>query len=178
MKYNSKGKTIYFLTEDWEKGELYKSERQSFNYDENDNFILGTCEELDSGKWVHADGFFPFKDSRNTYFGGYGYKVEVSYKKITPVKGSIFDVNLQLTCSPNPTAGQLNINYNLSELAITSISISNISGIEVANISNNQMQLPGSYSTSYDTSKLTPGTYFITLIAGCKRVTSKFIINY
>jgi hypothetical protein len=176
--YSNTGKELSELYESWEDGKLSGSTRLFFTYDANDNFILGTCEELDSGKWVNLNGYFQFEDSRNKYFFGDGYKVEVIYKTISLVKENIFDINLFLTCSPNPSAGQLNINYNLSELAITSISISNISGFEVANIRNNQMQLPGSYTTIYDASKLTPGTYFITLIAGSKRVTSKFIINY
>jgi hypothetical protein len=178
VKYNDSGKELSEVHEYWDDGKLSNSTRLFFNYDANDNFISGTCEALESGEWVHSNGCFPFVDSRNMYFDGYGYKTEVSYKTISPVKENIFDANLLLTCSPNPSAGLLNINYTLSEPAITSISISDMSGIEVANISNSYMQLPGSYTTNYDASKLNPGTYFITLRSGNKSVTRKIIINY
>ena len=157
---------------------MSNSNRQFLNYDENNNFILGTYEVLDSGNWVHSNGYFPFVDSRNKYFVGDGYKVEVSYKTITPVKEGIFDANLFLKCSPNPSSGQLKINYTLLEPASTSIIISNILGLEVANISENQLQLPGSYTTQYDASNLTPGIYFVTLKSGNKSETRKIIINY
>ncbi|MEI6091937.1 MAG: T9SS type A sorting domain-containing protein [bacterium] len=178
VKYNDSGKVLSEVHEYWDDGKLSNSTRHFFNYDANDNFISGTCEALESGEWVHSDGWFPFVDSRNKTFVGGGYKVEVTYKTISPVKENIFDVNLFLTCSPNPSAGQLNINYTLSEPANTSISISNISGIEVANISDDLMRFAGSYTTSYDTSKLIPGTYFITLTSGNKSVTRKIQINY
>jgi hypothetical protein len=176
--YSSTGKKLSELYESWQEGQLSNSTRLFFNYDTKNNFISGTCEALESGEWVQVNGSFPFKDARNMYFDGGGYKVEVSYKTITPVKENIFDTNLFLNCSPNPSAGQLKINYTLTEPANTSISISNLFGIEVANISNNQTQLPGSYATSYDASKLTPGTYFITLMSGNKRATRKIVINY
>jgi hypothetical protein len=86
--------------------------------------------------------------------------------------------NFTLSISPNPSAGPLNINYTLTEPALTSVTISHILGLEVANISENQFQLSGNYTLNYNASNLEPGAYFITVKAGNKSETRKILINY
>jgi len=83
-----------------------------------------------------------------------------------------------LSISPNPTSGKLNINYTLTEPANTSVSISNLLGIEIAKISENQFQMPASYNLNYDLGNLTSGVYFVTVKAGNKLETKKIIVNY
>ncbi|MEI6090222.1 MAG: T9SS type A sorting domain-containing protein [bacterium] len=94
------------------------------------------------------------------------------------VKGFLNLESFSLSISPNPTSGKLNISYTLTEPALTSISISNMLGNEMAKISENQFQLTGKYNLNYNASNFAPGVYFITIKAGNKSETKKIGINY
>ncbi|MEI6091416.1 MAG: T9SS type A sorting domain-containing protein [bacterium] len=155
---------------------LVGSYDRSFAYNSNGKIINVTNKRFAEKEWRNYDFIFSFRDSKNR-FSTWGYKAEVTYKTISPVKDEPNLSGFSLNCSPNPSAGPLNINYTITEPAVISISISNMMGIEVANISENQVQLPGTYNLNYDASNLAQGAYFITIKAGNKSETKKIIIN-
>jgi hypothetical protein len=158
-------------------GKLYKKHRINYTYNTNGHLLTFQNEEYVADEWSNVDVWFSFEDSKTNWFGSTAYRFEVTYETNTPVKEKPTLSGFSLNCSPNPTSGQLNINYTLTEPANTSISISNILGIEVANINENQVQIPGMYNLNYDASNFTPGVYFVTVKAGNKSETKKIVIN-
>jgi hypothetical protein len=176
--YNQMGLILDYLYEFRDEGLLMQSFRYTYTYDEKGNVLSEIHKELIDNKWANVDIYFGFTDSRANELSYFGFRIEATYKDSSPVVEDIFNPNLTLDCSPNPSSGTINLSYTLPEPANTSISISNMSGVEMAKISKNQMQLPGNYSASYDMSRFPQGVYFITIKAGNMTETRKIIINY
>jgi hypothetical protein len=175
--YDSIGKTISYQYEKYTDGVLRDVFRRRYQYNTNGNLVKENSEAkgLD---WRFYDTNFSFGDLRNNSLSFYGYQIDITYNGFNPVNEKIATAGFSLSISPNPTTGPLNINYTLTEPALTSISISNMLGIEMANISENQFQLPGTYNLNYNASNLAPGVYFITVKARNKTETKKIVINY
>jgi hypothetical protein len=82
-----------------------------------------------------------------------------------------------LTISPNPVMSQSTIYYTLTEPSVSSITIVNALGAEIARLSSGQIQNPGTYSMQYDASRLIPGLYFVRFTTGRTIETAKFVIQ-
>ncbi len=106
-------------------------DRRTSTYDSENNITSVLSETWIAGEWT-------IKNLNNLYFynpqGKFayyfvGYKMEINYKSITPVKDEINNAELFLNCSPNPAMGPMTINYTITEPNITSVTISNLGGV-------------------------------------------------
>ena len=84
--------------------------------------------------------------------------------------------SISLRPFPNPFHNQLNVEFNLNETEKIVITIQTINGNIVYSNSSELLQ-PGSYSTLINLSRLSAGTYFVSLIHKGKTLTSKVIKN-
>jgi hypothetical protein len=76
---------------------------------------------------------------------------------------------------PNPVNDNLNINNSTDNISITSIKITNELGISVYDM-NNAKNNGNNNSININTSNLAPGVYFLTIKAGNKTETKKFVV--
>ena len=174
--YDSNGKQLISLDEKWENEDWVNSSRYTNTYNPNGYTVTMLCETWVNGQWTNSDVDLYFQDSKGIDFSFYGYKIEVTYQGASPVKEETNNSSLSLSSSPNPASGFIKINYSLIEPQNVSLVITNSLGIEFLRINNEQIQEPGIYSLDYDTSSLAPGVYFLTLKAGNKTDTKKFVI--
>jgi hypothetical protein len=95
-----------------------------------------------------------------------------------PATGIREDVKSALNIQnyPNPSSGLTTIEYSITETAGVSISITNSLGIELVGIINNRMHETGDYSINCDASNLPNGVYFLTIKAGNRTETKKFVV--
>jgi len=174
--YDTNWKELSYLLEVWDGTQWVNSSLLTSTYDVDENLITQLNQAWDGTQWSDANTTLIFYDSKERAFSFTGYKIEVSYKNITPVKDETSFAGLILNCSPNPSSGPITINYSLTEPATTSLTITNSLGLESAKIGSCQMQMPGEYYTNYDAGNLIPGIYFMTIKSGNKTETKKFEI--
>ena len=157
-------------------GNWVNGQQQISIMDSNGNIITMLNQDWLDGQWENNDGSLDLQVSKNLTNSYPGYKIEVTYQGSSPVKEETNNNPFSLNCSPNPATGLININYTLTEPQPISFIIINSLGIEEARINDEQMQETGNYSFNYDVSNLAPGVYFLTLRAGNKIETKKFVV--
>lgn len=67
----------------------------------------------------------------------------------------------QITISPNPSNGILNIGYSLNKPTQVNLGIFDITGKEVIQFESNRLMELGKHEMQFNTSKLSPGLYFV-----------------
>jgi hypothetical protein len=95
--------------------------------------------------------------------------------------GGVHGLNTSLRTSvdnyPNPFTGRTTISYTLAEAGPVTLVISNILGVQVAEIVRSGHHGAGQYSMEFDGSALPPGVYFLTLQSGTTSTTKKMVIT-
>ena len=68
--------------------------------------------------------------------------------------------------SPNPSSEQTNLSFEIAKSSEVSLILTNIQGESVKSIINNQTMSAGTHQININTSELSSGTYFYTLLSG------------
>jgi hypothetical protein len=117
---------------------------------------------------------YHFTDSKVKLDNTYEYRLEAVYdtyrqseaSSTITVQGQTSPFSYHLAQSyPNPSSGQLTIEYALPQTSPVSLKVYNLSGQLVADLLESE-QMPGIYSVKWDASNLASGVYIYTLIAG------------
>lgn len=116
---------------------------------------------------------YHFVDSEVKLGTTYEYRLEAVYNDYSAneatstitVQGQTNPFSYHLAQSyPNPSHGQLTIEYALPQTSPVSLKVYNLSGQLVADLVNSE-QMPGIYSVKWDASGLASGVYIYTLTA-------------
>ena len=105
---------------------------------------------------------------------------DVYYGRISPQTVGIGTMQskqckLSMVCMPNPSAGEVTLQYMLPEVGIMKLDIFDRYGREMKNILN-EIQQSGFHEMTVDASDLADGVYFCRLQAGNFTVTSRLVI--
>ncbi|MGA2298252.1 MAG: S8 family serine peptidase, partial [FCB group bacterium] len=119
-----------------------------------------------------------FTGATPNYTAGYGKIDAYAIMKniVSDVREQPYPIPAFFDVAPIPASGLIKINYTLLESGMVSFTITNSLGIESERINYEQFQEPGNYSLNYDAGNLAPGVYFLTIKAGNKIETKKFVI--
>lgn len=121
-------------------------------------------------------------DSANTYFPYLNYIVDSTTIYIVPDAGiGVNDLaanQMTFNVYPNPSKGNVTIEYNLLEDASVSLGIYNVLGIKITDVSSGD-QAAGKYkyNLTEQNKQLSSGVYFVTLIVNGKVNIHKIIIT-
>jgi len=126
--------------------------------------------------------YYSFTDNSTNISGTYSYRLKqvdidgsFDYSDIVEITVSA-PLNFNLNQNyPNPFNPTTTINYSIPEDGFVTLSIYDVLGNEVAQIENGN-KVAGSYSNSFDASKLTSGLYFYTIRVGNFVETKKMIL--
>jgi hypothetical protein len=77
---------------------------------------------------------------------------------------------------PNPFNPQTTISYSLPRMSTITLKVYNVLGREVALLIQNEKKTAGTYSTTFDASKLSSGIYFYTLTSENFKATKKMLL--
>lgn len=173
--YHSNGKWQTNLTENWyTTGKWVDYTRYSWTYDAKANVETILYEIKDAGNWVNKNWYLSFISDMGNSYSMYAYKIEVVWKTLVSVSEENTHESV-ISCYPNPATNILNISFTLSNSPIKSISITNSSGIEVADLMNTNYQISQD-NVQLDVSNLQSGIYNITLNTETERITKGFVI--
>jgi hypothetical protein len=100
-----------------------------------------------------------------------------SYLKSLTTTIHPIDDNWKLTISSNQTTGQLNVTYTLTAENQVNLEIFNLNGQLVKSFLNNQKQLAGPHSQSFDIKCLTSGIFLARFSTNTYSKTVKFIVD-
>ena len=126
--------------------------------------------------WYDVETGFPLM----TYSDLESYTLSVfslSYLDATPLSvRSPLAKEIQLSVFPNPATDWLNIDYSLSNQSQVAVSVVNLLGKEVIQISN-AMESLGAHQAQIEVSELARGIYFVKMIVGNEIATHKVSIE-
>ncbi len=144
-----------FVTVGFVDGKGSSTEINYYSFFDNPQ-LIGINQIYYRLKQVDFDGTFSYSDIVNV-----SYDVPVEY-----VLGQNF---------PNPFNPSTRINYFVPKESFVSLKVYDFLGREVTTLVS-EIKSTGSYELSFDSSNLTSGTYFYTMIADNYMVTKKMII--
>lgn len=103
-------------------------------------------------------------------------ETEVEAKPTTSNNASTLNNNSleALEIFPNPSAGIINVSFNLAQQGITSLEIYNIEGKQVYQRALGNFE--GNYNERIDLSEEAPGTYFVRVLQGDETMVKKVVI--
>ncbi|HEY1038643.1 MAG TPA: T9SS type A sorting domain-containing protein [Bacteroidia bacterium] len=81
------------------------------------------------------------------------------------------------TVYPNPSSGEFNIKYDVTQKGLVQVDLYDINGKLVKNIVNNQMQHTGKYVIPVDLKGVANGIYICTIIVNGKKITERVVID-
>jgi hypothetical protein len=124
---------------------------------------------------------FPSKGALRNDMGVYGGPFPLLMDIITAIEEPVIpDIAVQpverFRCFPNPVAGNCNVSFINKVTQPLSIKILDVNGREMVSLFN-EIQDPGEYTLSFNTSSLAPGIYFCTLNAGKSQVTRLLVVK-
>lgn len=179
--YNDKNKKLLKLVEagnrDNENWVNYA--RNHYEYDKNDHLISELIEGWDGVNWVtgKVTGIYFYLDEITPFYEPCtGSKLEIFYNPATSVSFTSNKVPADLTISPNPVSGILNINYTIINPGTSRITITNILGIPVGKIPPDENPVAVNGKFKFDTSTLPSGIYFCTLQTPECTITKQFVV--
>ncbi len=116
-------------------------------------------------------------DSQNNkWFGTYG-GVGVLLAEGTGIKKVTTAPNTHLLITPNPVTTETTINFMLDTPANVSLTITDLSGIEINKLLNKEFKPAGQHSVKFIPNDLAAGVYFCTLTAGNYSETVKIVVK-
>ncbi len=95
----------------------------------------------------------------------------------TDIEEEVLTSSMDIVAFPNPTNGEVNIRYNLSEKSQVSLTILDISGRVVYENSDDKLISKGSHTFTWDANTVDSGIYFYKITIGEKTVTRKIVVN-
>jgi hypothetical protein len=78
---------------------------------------------------------------------------------------------------PNPTSGDLAVNYHMAAPAVVKLTLCDVAGRELMSLAPAMNRVAGNYSVQSDVSGLKPGIYFIKMQAGSNNLLRKLIVR-
>jgi len=84
-----------------------------------------------------------------------------------------FANNYELNIFPNPTTGDINLNFSAAGTTAASVEIKNVLGQTIAK--EQLRNSTGSFQQTFDLSNQTEGVYFVTVTYGANQVVKKLV---
>jgi len=115
------------------------------------------------------------------YTVGYAYEHHLIFYKVSSPPLGVEETtnagNFSLGQNiPNPTNGNTTINYSINTASNVSFNIVDVTGKEVMNVNKGQLSA-GDYQIELNTSILSPGMYFYTLVVNGQQATRRLIVT-
>ncbi len=142
-----------------------------------DSFTAEDVEDVANAVAIQSDGKIVAAGNSSGYIVGGAFAVArflpsnaTAITKVNPVPMSF----ALYQNYPNPFNPTTEIRYQISEVIRVSLKVYDILGREVTTLVN-EKQNPGSYSVTFDGSRLASGIYFYRLVAGSYSATKKLV---
>ena len=161
------------------------------DYDQLEFFIDDIRQEKWSGEkgWLRTSfpvtigtHTFKWKYTKDVWVGQGSDCAWVDFITLPPFVGITTDIvvhemkEMEFSCYPNPTQNSTTLTYKIIEATSVSLQVFNSMGSLIAELVNNQMVVPGTYKTQYNTTKLKAGIYYCVLNTGEKVSTKKLMV--
>lgn len=107
----------------------------------------------------------------------YNFKDWFNYKDNSRIESSL-ELNTlpNFSLSPNPTTGNLNVTFDLTEESTISINLYTISGYEIAKLINTNSD-KGTFEHNFDLNRFTSGVYIYQVVINNRIYTYKIVKN-
>ena len=113
--------------------------------------------------------------SNNNQITPLSYLKTTTFESSEEPETSLHDSN-SFTIYPNPAEGFSDIYYNIDEVAMVKIDITDLTGRRILTMQNGR-QDPGNYKLKLESSRIGSGLYLCTIQVGVKKITKRLIIQ-
>jgi len=136
--------------------------------------LIGLSEIWKNEQWVGTDHSLSFDDAKGNHYVFNGYKIEITWEKITSVESKLIE-NLSINTFPNPFTNSTTIKYTTDFPTQVRINIYNAIGNKITKLKD-EFQSAGEHQAIFIGDNLSTGIYYYTIQIGERIESGKLLL--